>query len=304
MTNDCNSNLKSCDSGETQKGLAPEHFKKMQSARFAVCGNGSTLTRAKEKQFQGLHWVYRNRFSCPSILEEVVGSTRSGLASKLVERGLMAETRTPSGGALLGVPSKVLTLTELGVEEVERLLDERSLLPYKVDPYRINFQTLRHDLLIQAATATSLRQGRIIEYLSEHQLSAFSKAGVKQPDSVWMFPGPEKGIVTSCAVEFELTSKWSRDLDEFVLKVLRALGLLGGGVPTYPMFAILSDSQAIICKYREAFKPGATFHLWKKNERRVWVQTSAHKIPPEVNGRITFQLLSPNLGKKSKGGRA
>lgn len=242
----------------------------------------SPQQRGQQKLHAALSWVYRWGWSSPTVLEQVGGAKRSGLAARLVRAGLLTATRTEAGGVLAGVPVTYLTLTAAGLQEVERL--RTVLLPYSLDPSRVKQTQLRHDHLAQQLTISRLAGGQIVDFQTERELAVMSKAGVKQPDVVWhLDDGLKMGI------EVELSSKWGRDLDGFVAGCVCALV---GPMRSLNAIALFTDSPAILSRYQEAMTPGRQFGVWHKDERGHWQVNERRKVPAEIEGRFTCDLLS------------
>jgi hypothetical protein len=91
--------------------------------------------------------------------------------------------------------------------------------------------------------------------------------------------------------EVELSAKWARDLDMFTLGIVRALQPSGDKPARYNRFAIISDSPAIINRYRAAMQPGAALYLWKKDQRGHWVIDKTIKVPDWLISKIDFHLI-------------
>jgi hypothetical protein len=193
----------------------------------------------------------------------------------------LRSTRTEAGGALRDVPSKILTLSEAGQVEVERLRDV--LLPYNRDPFRIRQDRLRHDQLAQEITVHALSDGSISDFKTEREMPHISLADFKQPDIAWKLKDGQK-----VAVEIELTGKWGRDLDHFVLACAQSVN------PSHTRFdllTIVTDSPAIQRRYLVAFTPGASLNLWEKNARGHWQTVKKTKVPDWIKGRVVCKLI-------------
>jgi DNA-binding PadR family transcriptional regulator len=255
--------------------------------RATVLADKSPRARGDEKMLLALDWIYKWGWASPSTLDLLVGTVGRGLGTRLVKRGLLIKTRTQSGGGVKGVPASVLTLSQTGLEEIERIRE--SLLPYELDPYRIRQHQLRHYQLAQLATARNLLKGNLLKsYLTEKELSARSAAGIKQPDVVWILQSGAK-----IAVEVELSAKWGRDLEHFIHACIQSLSQAADGSrPRFDMVTISTDSRAIVRRYQAAFQPGSTYSMWKKDAQRRWVVASAAEVPAWVEGRVVCQLLS------------
>ena len=109
--------------------------------------------------------------------------------------------------------------------------------------------------------------------------------GVKRPDVVFL---SKSGVCT--AVEIELSAKWERHLDQFVLRVAKALSEKDGG-PIYDRFAIATDSPAIKRRYEAAMQPGAELPLWVKTDRGRWEIEKTGKVPNWLLEKIDFVLM-------------
>jgi len=199
------------------KDMSAEALTKLAMARQSMAEAGiSPRTRGVEKQRTALDWIYRWGWTSPSVLDSVAGGVRSSLSSRLVKKGLLKSTKTESGGGLKDIPMQILTLTELGCEEVERLRDD--LIQYELNPYKIDQTKLRHDQLAQKATIAALNNKSIVDFKTPRELSARSEKNMKQPDVLWILAeGMRMGI------EVELSAKWERKLDEFVYSCIKAL---------------------------------------------------------------------------------
>ncbi len=255
-----------------------------RAALTTALSGKSPRQRGEEKMHAALDWVYRWGWSTPSIIDFVGGNAANGLAARLVKRGLLTKTRTASGGSVKGVPIWLLHLSPAGLVEVERVRNE--LLPYQLDPYRTRQDQLRHYTIAQTATAKSLKTGYVVAFQTETELAQRSSKDTKQPDIVWYLPD---GI--RMAIEVELTAKWGRDLDHFVLACLIALHPRAPEGSKFDQLALVSDSPAIISRYSKALTPGAHFRTWTKDEQRRWI-TEQEKIVPEwVQGKILCKLI-------------
>lgn len=256
-----------------------------RSARATSLANKSPRERGDEKMRIALDWIYRWGWAAPTTLDLLAGTTGRGLGSRLVKRGLLARTRTQSGGGQKGVPAAILTLTQHGLEEIERVRD--TLLAYELDPYRTRQDQLRHYQLTQIATARNLGKDAIQAFMTEKELAAQSKAGIKQPDTVWVLQSGAK-----VAVEVELSAKWARDLDQFVAATIQSLSPQADGKPRFDMAIVASDSPAIIRRYKAAFQPGATYQEWGKDVQRRWVVIRTLAVPAWVEAKVVCQSLA------------
>lgn len=258
---------------------------RLVEARQAIQQAGKT-TRAigRERIHAALEWVYRWGWSSPSIIDMLTGAQRRGLCSKMVKAGLLVETKTAAGAILQDIPSKIITLSDAGITEVERFRE--NLLDYNTNPYKVNQALLRHDLLAQKATLKNINSGKIKDYLTTRELAAKSEKQLKQPDVVWIMQDNRK-----MAVEIELTAKFQRKLDEFILSIILSIHDKEEKPARFSRCAIISDSPAILKRYSEAFKPGKKFSRWRKDTQSKWHIDKTFDVPEWVKGRLMWQKI-------------
>lgn len=153
---------------------------------------------------------------------------------------------------------------------------------YEHRPDRVNQNHLLHDEMAQRITAERLATGSIVNYRTEKEMKARSKSGVKNPDAAWLYPDGKK-----VSVEIELSPKWERDLDVFVHSSLLSLSNKTGPA-RFDTLIFITDAPAIFKRYQEAFKPGAKFWTWQKNEAGRWVKDEQKTVPDWTTERITW----------------
>lgn len=269
----------------TKKQMTPEALEKLAKARAAMNGI-SPRARGAEKTRAALDWIYRWGWASPSVLDLVTDGKRTGLAARLTRQKLINSTRTESGGGVQGIPVHMLTLTAVGLDEVERMRED--LLHYETDPYRIDQTKLRHDQLAQKATINAIKAGTIQSFKTPNELKAKSEKGVKQPDVLWVDSTGQR-----IGIEVELSAKWDRKLDQFVMGCL--LSMKKNPKEPKPTdvdsIALVSDSKAILKRYTQAFQPGEKLAIWEKNERGYWTQNKTTTIPDWAKGKIICKFI-------------
>jgi hypothetical protein len=266
------------------KKLMTDETKARLAAARAAMGDVSPRARGKEKTRIALDWIYRWGWSSPSTLDVATGGKRTGLAARLTRQKLIKSTRTESGGGIKGIPIHMLTLTSIGLDEVERLRED--LIQYELDAFKIDQTKLRHDELAQRATADGINKETIKDFKTPKELAAKSEKGVKQPDVLWINETGQR-----IGVEVELSAKWDRKLDQFVLSCITSMLNSANPVNKVDTVAIVSDSKAIIKRYKEAFTPGAKLGLWAKNERGFWAQTNTYLVPLTTERNIVWRFI-------------
>lgn len=258
---------------------------RLAQAREDLRTSGDTSTsarqRGKDKMRFALDWVYRWGWSSPSVIDLLSGAKRRGLCAKLVKAGFLIETKTASGAILEDIPSKIITLSERGITEAERFRE--TMLDYDTNPYKVNQSLLRHDTVAQRATANNMAQGKIIDFATPRELAAKSIRNMKQPDVMWVMPDNRK-----VAIEVELTAKYERKLDEFVLGIIISLQPKSDKPAKFDQCAIVTDSDAIIKRYKPAFESDHKVSRWVKNSQSKWSIDKTWDVPPWVKGKLSW----------------
>ena len=257
---------------------------KMLAARSQRLEGTNPRAVGRAKARQALEWVYRWGWASHKTIDGLAGVKRRGLAAKLARQGLLQATRTESGGAVDDVPGHILTLTKLGQAEVEKWREE--LLQYDVDPYRVRQDLLRHNELAQRATASALANGKIVGYETEKEMCAKSEKGVKQPDAAWQLQDGKR-----VAVEIELSGKWARDLDQFILACVSALSSSENEQARFNLLALVTDSPAIQKRYKSAFTAGTKYGHWQKDSRGRWTRMGTNEVPAWMKGKVLWRLI-------------
>ena len=260
-----------------------EQLAKMNAARAAVLVAGNTRARGAQKMQQALNWVYRWGWSTPALLDILVAS-RSSLGARMCKAGLLQRTRTKSGGAVQGVPQWILTLTDFGLAEtVKHFENPEELLTYNTDPLHVNQANLRHDMLAQTATARNMASGYLADFRTEAQMADKSRPNQKQPDVLWLMDNGEK-----TAVEIELTAKWARQLDQFILGCWNGLE-----AKRFTHVLLVSDSNAILARYASAIEPGTPLNIWDRDiKSRHWSVQKTVKIPAGLKEKFLWQKIN------------
>ena len=266
----------------TKTEPSPDTLAKLAKARAALNGQSPRLIGA-QKQRIALDWIYRWGWSSATILDLATGGGRTGLATRLVKNGLLAATKTESGG-VKGAPNSLLTLTSKGLDEAERHCVD--LIQYDVDPYRIDQTKLRHDGLAQRATANSLNSGSTKHFKTPKELAAKSDKETKQPDVIWITKDDKR-----IGIEIELSAKWERRLDQFVNSCIISMSAEANAINCVDRIYLVSDSKAIITRYKEALTPDRLYKLWSKNDRGFWMSDKLTKVPEWTKDKISFQFI-------------
>lgn len=255
---------------------------RLEAARKVLAATGKNPRQIGDESRQRIiEWLYLWGYTSATLVQQILGRTSAGYARKLAKQGWLAATKTASG-----IPVAIFTLTEQGLSEAERHAVTLYRYP-EIDPYKVIQQQIRHYMIAQNATLNGLKAGTIAHFETERMFSQTGdKSGIKRPDAVW-----HTNAGLRIAVEIELSAKWARDLDEFVLGIARELQTTKEKAPTYHRFAIISDSKAIIDRYQAAMQPGMDLHLWTKNQRNHWVVDKTIKIPVWLINLVDFRLI-------------
>lgn len=256
-----------------------------EAATTALAGHSPRELGAK-KRLAALRWVYRWGWSTAQIIDLVAARGRRGFAARLLRQGLLDAHPCEATGGVRGVPAQVLTLTPAGVEEIEPHLHDAQLLGYpRQATSLIIWRQLRHDVLVQHATAKAWVAEGIEAFRTPRELQKQSIKGQKQPDAVWHKAG------RVVALELELSVKVGREFDQTILALLSVLGRLPGHQKLYDDVMLLSSSAAIITRYQRALQPGARLQLWERDAARRWEPQGNLQVPEGAIKRIHFQEI-------------
>jgi hypothetical protein len=255
---------------------------RLAAARAVLLQTGkSPRELGRDSLLKVIEFVYRFGYTSSDNINQLLERTKGGYALRLVKQGYFVATRTLSGR-----PEFIYTLSEMGIQEAVR--HSSTLYRYsEKDPYKINQQFIRHNLLVQKLTVNAINARVIDDYQTERMFDeAGDKLGIKRPDSVWI---TNNNI--QIAVEVELTPKWARDLDGFILAIITSLESTQKRAARFNRFILCSDSRAIIDNYSIAMQPNVPLKLWEKNQRGHWVVVSTISIPSWLIEKIDFKLL-------------
>lgn len=255
-------------------------LKKTLSNNAAVLATTGHHTRALGDALTGmaLLWVWRWGWSSPSLIDYItLDSGRRGKAARLVARGLLK--RTDYGHGLPDTPRQILTLTDLGVQELCRLQSE---INPELAEVKIRWNQIRHDYLVQCLVAEKYAQhlGKL-DYRSGPELALRFQSG-KIPDAV----------IGRAAIELELTPKKPSEMSMAVIGLadLYQTGVIKGVL-------IFSPIAAVLTSYEKYLAPGRKLQSWRRDpEKRVQLkgdEVRLTKIPPIEFWRI--QNSTPNF---------
>lgn len=267
-----------------RKPIVMTEARKIQlaAARAKLANSGKSPQQiSRDTRMQVIEWVHCWGYTSSAHIQELLGKTSGSVAQKLANQGWLVATKTESG-----TPTVIYALSESGLQEAER--HSQMLYRYpEIDPYKIDQKLVRHNLLAQKITINAIKSGRFSHFETERMFAtAGDKSGVKRPDVIWITKTNLR-----IGIEVELSAKWSRDLDEFVLGIVNALQDTTEKPAHYGRFIVVSDSQAIINRYKQAMDPDAKLNIWKKNDRKHWVIDKSDPIPDWLIGKIDFKLL-------------
>jgi len=261
----------------------PNRTSAARAVLAARLGDMSSLEKGMERTQKAVEWIYRWGWASPTTLEILAGTQRSGLALRLVKNNLLVSTKTLSRRTEKFLPGTFLTLTPTGRHLAE--VNREFQMPYECRPERINQNHLLHDEMAQRATAERMAAGTISDYITEKEMQGRSMNCIKHPDVAWIFPD---GLKVS--VEIELSPKWDRDLHTFVHSTLVSLSKKDGPA-RFDRMVLVTDSAAIFRRYQAAFLPGATYSLWKKNDKGRWVAFQEATVPSWSTERIMWKMI-------------
>lgn len=94
--------------------------------------------------------MYRFGWSAAIVLDALAERNKRGYSKKLVQKKLLDKTENEAAWGIKNAPKEFLTLTKLGVQEIERHLKEEQIVGYPKNGFDlISTQNSKHDLFIQ-----------------------------------------------------------------------------------------------------------------------------------------------------------
>lgn len=263
--------------------LNPEmRFNRTATARAVLKATGLSPSELGEKNRQiVVDWIYQWGSTSSSIVQELLDRTSGGYAASLVKRDILVETRTAAGYFV----KTFFTLSPLGLELAEKNALQLNRYP-EIDPYRVNQRLLRHDLITQELTLSAWKAGLLSIFVPARCAPA-TGPGEKRPDTTWVLNGGLR-----VGMETELTGKWDRDLDDFVMGIWQAVLPTGTNAKSrFDKFILFTDSKKICERYEQAFEPGSVVRTWAKDSRGHWQVTGKRELPSEVRSKIEFKVI-------------
>ena len=275
-----NNNIKRKDK-RAGKPLSPARRLELQEQRKAKLGGLSPTAFGLERDLKLVEWIRNWGYTSKAIIQQLAETTRHGTSARLVKRGWVEETPTPTG---LPVQS-YLTLTALGLHESEQRAEKLHHYPF-LQSQKVRHNKIRHDLVAQKFTLDALLKGVIIRYETELMTQEKSLPGTKQPDCTFIVQNPSAGLdgapsTITYAVEVELSRKWERDFDDLRIKILRAIK-----AGKYCSFHLVTDIKAIKKAYEVGMLAGTKIPLWEINSKRnKWTPTGKYATIPDWVGK-------------------
>lgn len=255
-------------------------MEKRVTTRAADYLNGeSPRARGEAKKRRVLLWLLRWGYSSADIIRQVAAQANNGYALRLVRANLLREVKTNGR-----IPAKLYVLTRDGLELAIRH-SEMALRYPEIDPARINQGQMGHYLKAQSVTVNAIRLGRIADYMTERMFSD-GKAGEKRSDVIWVTKD-----LRNIGVEIERSPKWHRSLDQFVYRLMNAINGNSKQSVQISEAAVVTESKAILTRYKKAIEPGATINIWEKNPSRgIWEAKRKMVVPDWLSKKVYFFL--------------
>lgn len=267
------------------------------AGRSAIKKLGSPKETQRQNLLAVLVWLYHWGYSTSDILSDLLGRRNRSHARRLATDGWIRPV------SIKGYPTYYV-LSERGLNEAIRRSSE--LYEYKeIDPYRVHLPTLHHYLIAQQETIFAMSLGIYDGYRTERMYKSVGNNAPRKIPDVMFYKEVEGafGIELSerrTAVEIELTPKWNYHLDLFVTNIVQDIQ-----DDHIWQCVVISDSPAILERYRAAFEPGRTIKLWKKDKGGKVSDTGEtltldEWISEHVFFRPTASLLEATCFKDSK----
>lgn len=269
-----------------------ENTLKTQVARNYVKALGSPNEIRQQNLRTVLEWLYRWGFSTAEIISDLLGRANRSHARRLEKEGFIRSA------SIKGSPT-YFVLTERGLAEATH--HSRFLLEYReIDPYKVHLPNLHHDLTTQKLTVSKLHSGWANKFLTQRMYDFNGEDSLKKiPDVIFIHEAlntENQNIKELYGVEVELTPKWNYKLDQFVTDILDDIQFqrING-------YIVISDSRAILDRYKEAFRPGNKVKIWKNSEKGKISDTGETYIVPNwVPNYVAFREIGSSEPYTSK----
>ena len=272
-----------------------------------VKGGKSPRARGLEKAAEGLSWIYEWGWTTSAILGHVTGTARgTALAARLEQNGWIRRVPIRIVSHFRIAPTDVLTITHEGVAELTALLGELPRTTRTPWIGRVPKTNIIHDLLTQQLTLEYM--GRVVgasldqAIIQEHGLVTsyytplhpdLDTAEGKRPDAIWMM---EDGC--QLAIEVELSPKWDRELDQFVMRHLELQRRENN--PVWALATFFTSEQTAE-RYRAAMRLGAQVKPW------LWDKTDRKWSPATITSRdiiddqfVVYTVVLPSPRKSTQ----
>lgn len=319
MNENCPKKIDQSDVATNVAGITPEHLQKMREGRDRNRRFGFSNPLIHQiKKLKIINWLYMFEKSTISILEAVSESTRFGVVRKLIKNGYLIESKINLSSCGDGATSYI-TLSEQALRDIEDfraskshdpLFKYESIAPGLSTRYR-QYRKFGHDFLVQRIT---LREISKIErfypeqlYIKHEKEVLFGKkvtdkksihveiiAGKKYPDAIWIYNSKLSGQ-KRIAIEVEKNSKYSKELMQFVGKIIRELEpnkkiftLPNGLSNEYDEFRIYVSGDAEY-RYKKAFSAGAKCLVRREirnSDSTIEVEEVIELVPDWVQSKV------------------
>jgi hypothetical protein len=237
----------------------------------------SPSVKAEQNKLIAFQHIYNFGYSTDQLITALLGKKATGWAATQVKSGWLRRTDFE---AFLHGP--LFTLSNRGLEWIEEMID--FIHPYpEANPHKIHQALIKHNLFAQRFLIESYTRDYLVGSFTERQYATLDTQGAKRPDMI--FHHFELGVV---AIEIELSPKWERRLDDFVIRIVRDLGYFNNEEEKYSSYCIVSKSAALLNNYREAFSPGSNINEWYKDHKSELICECVGKINQRLSSRIYF----------------
>lgn len=248
----------------------------LEAAIAFLCGEKlPPRTQGRLNESRIVKWIYRWGFTSSMMIQHVIQRTAGGAAAHYVRKGLIKATETGSG-----IPRNFYTLTRQGLELAEYNSNTKLRYP-ELEPYRVNQNQLRHDLLAQSLTLEQLHAQTIDGYAAPKEIQ-ITLPRHRRPDAIWL-----RGDGKHTALEVELTGKWDRSLDQFFTDAWASIE-----AGHYNNVHVVSTSAALLERYRKHITKGSVIPFWKKNMAGRWWPVSEILVTPYLESLFTWRHLA------------
>lgn len=274
---------------ENVSTLVDKDQSRVAGSGFHISQHAQNATdRFEEKVNTALLWIWQWHYSTPKLIDMLVSQGKNARSTdfiqKLEKHGLVTCRESGLRG-LKNLPTKLVFLTRSGLDQA-MLNSNKQFKPCLTT--RFDTKYLDHHLTVQKLTLDYIRDGSIVDFTPETQISAGHDVA-KIPDAIWLLKNGNSDKTLSVAIELELTQKYARDFDMFCSESYKALDNR-----IYNGLYIISRSKPLLFRYSQTLRPDGQVNNWYKDKNGTWTKGRPLIFDETITNSINFAHLDGN----------